>query len=723
MREFKSLKPEGLPSGYDVSLHGEEPLVTVEEREGKIVVTYTFLGFFLSDDPRTVEGVTVPFKQATMPHTQFLAESGKPLLPSFGRYVQIPRNCHYSVTVEPGNPVYFDNILILPAQELLVDSKKRYRFEYDREFYNTDTVYPEDLVEVTGPLTIDDYRALLIHVRPLQYNPASKRLTGFSTLTVTIHLEPSSGEAESVDTKMNKKAYGNFFLNPVRGVGFRVGITPAVMGALLAGQGPEFIIIYYSQFREAAGKLAYWKTMRGLSTEIVPLEQVGTSVKAVKEYIRRRKRVAGSRLQYVLLFGDVEVIPAEKITGGPSGHNITDYYYCTEEDPTRSDQYVLPWLSVGRIPVQTEEQGLAVIDRIISYERDPPESPHYYEKMVCAAYFQDKGKRDGREDRAYVKTMETIAAHMAGLGFKVERVYVTSNPEIKEYVDGSQVPETVKTHIFNEKEATKKLIQAVSEGCLLIGHRDHGSATGWVHPAFKIPDLESITSDTPSIFYSINCLTGRFDLKRPRECFAEELLSMEGGAPSLIAATRPSHTWLNDDLMKALFDALWSGVIPTFPGFTASYTIKNNRIGDVLNYAKTYLPLTLSGGRRNIKDHLEIYHVIGDPTLEIWKEYPRTNVIHVEYQGGYLRITMDCCPAESVLTLWCGSDFIRKLEPSSTNITISLRNATTYPLAKEPIIVCFWAPGYRFQRIQIHPKNPGSSAPSTEKQRLSNDSS
>lgn len=719
MREFKSLKPEGLPFEYVMSLHGEEPLVTVEEREQKIVVAYTFSGFFLSDDSRTVEGVVIPFNQVNIPHTQFLAESGKPLLPSLGRYVQIPRGCRYSVTVEPENPVYFDHVLILPAQELLVDSKKKNQFEYDKDFYKIDRLYPDTIVEVTGPLSIDGYHALLIHVRPLQYNPARRRLVGFSSITVTIHLSPSPGEGESIETATNRKAYENLFLNPLRRIAGRGEVPSPVTRAPLAGKGPELLIIYHDQFRDPAGKLAYWKTMRGLSTEAVSLDRVGATVDAVKEYIRRRKRAAGGRLQYVLLFGDIEVIPAEKITGSPSGHNITDYYYSTEEDPVRSDQYVLPWLSVGRIPVQTEEQGLAVVDRIISYERDPPDDLHYYKKMVFAAYFQDKGKRDGREDRAYVKTMETIASHIEDLGVEVERVYVSSNPDMREYVDGSPVPETVRSHIFNEEEASQKLIEAVSEGCLLVGHRDHGSPAGWVHPAFKISHLESISSDTPSIFYSINCLTGQFDLRRPRECFAEKLLSMDGGAPSLIAATRPSHTWLNDDLMKALFDAVWSGIIPRIPGFTANYTVKNNRIGDILNYAKTYLPLTLSGGLRYVKDHLEIYHVIGDPSLEIWKECPLTNAIRTDYHQGYLRINMECCPAGTVLTLWNDSDLIKKLTPSSTYVTVSLRSAAV-SAARDHIIVCFWAPGYRFQRIQISTQDTG--APPASGRRLSNDS-
>ena len=57
----------------------------------------------------------------------------------------------------------------------------------------------------------------------------------------------------------------------------------------------------------------------------------------------------------------------------------------------------------------------------------------------------------------------------------------------------------------------------------------------------------------------------------------------------------------------------------------ASYQIKYNRLGDLLNYGKTYLPIGMAGGTINIQDHFEIYHVIGDPTLELWRHEP-TNV-------------------------------------------------------------------------------------------------
>ena len=56
MRKFMSLKPERLPRAFDAEIHGEDPIVEVEESEGRIVVSYTFPGFYISDDSRDVDG-------------------------------------------------------------------------------------------------------------------------------------------------------------------------------------------------------------------------------------------------------------------------------------------------------------------------------------------------------------------------------------------------------------------------------------------------------------------------------------------------------------------------------------------------------------------------------------------------------------------------------------------------------------------------------------------
>ena len=708
MREFKSLNPERLPDTFDVKIHGDEPIVEVEEVKRRIVISYTFPGFFLSDDSRDVEGEKISFNQVNIAKTGFLAESGKPLLPSFGRYVQIPYNCDYKFTIEKGKPIQFDDVLVLPSQEKLTDNpEEEHIFEYDKEFYSKDEFYPRDIVEITGPFEIDDYNALLVHVRPLQYNPVKRKLTGFGNITVNIDVSPKKRESDEyplVDPELNREAYGNLFLNPRRRVEERIEVGRTVGPVVIPiDRGPEFLIIYHDTFKNAAKKLAKWKNMRGLRTETVSIGTVGNTFSKIKTYIRKRRGFIFSRLRYVLLFGDVDMIIPETIAGGPWGSNITDYYYSTKTDPTDSN-YVLPWLSIGRIPVRTADEGMDVVNQIIRYEKNPPCDPEYYRRMAFAAYFQDNNG-DGKADRAYIKTMEDIREHIVTLGCDVERIYVSNSPNPQIYYDNTPVPAEVKNSIVDGDTATGMLISTTAEGQLITGHRNHGGPGGWSHPTFNISDLEAITSEYPTMFYSINCLTGKFDLTAPTESFAEKILRMKGGAPSLIAATRVSHTWLNNDLMKALFDAMWAGILPTFPGSTASYAVKYARLGDILNYAKSYLPVKMSGSAQFIKDHCEIYHVIGDPTIELWKDEPVTISISVKRVGYYLYIHLSTCPKGSVITIWYKDKMLKRIEPFSTHIKISIREIAISPvlppMRRRPIFVCFWAPSHRFRQVPV----------------------
>jgi hypothetical protein len=693
MREFKSLHPEG--RAYDVEGYREDPIVTVEEAEGRIIIHYTFPGFFVSDDTRYVEGEEILFKKIKVAQTGVVIESGKPLLPSFGRYVQIPFSCDYEIAVEKSSPTQFEDIVVLPAQEMLTDTEDE-AFEYDRQFYDTDQFYPEDIVEVSGPFEIDGYTALLLHVRPLQYNPSRKKLYGFSTITVTIDVTTPELQYTFSNPELDRKAYGNLLLNPKRRIEGRLLPGVDITIPFSAGPpGPDFLILYHDPFKESAERLAQWKRVRGLYTEIVSIEEVGHTVDAIKSYIRIKK-ASDSQLQYVLLFGDVEVIPSERIRGSIYRDiNATDYYYSTEGDPHDAREYLFSWLSVGRIPVQTAEEAMAVVDQIIAYEKNPPEDPEYYTRMVVSAHFEDRTSKKGRDDKCYVKTMEEIRDHMVTCGFAVKRVYTSNNPDITEYSDGTEISDEVKDAIMDGDAATDTLISAASEGYLLVGHRDHGDAYGWQHPRFTKDHLDAVTSDIPTMVYSINCLTGRFDLSEQRDSFAERILKMRGGAPSLIAATRKSYPPLNDALMKALFDAMWAGVLPTY-GSAASYSIRYNRLGDILTYGKAYLPTVVSSPR-HIKDHFEIFHVIGDPTLELLKASPLEMNMHVKRSQEGLDISISACPNGSVITVWHKDQMLKRVEPYFHSFKVPVRDIAS----SEEISVCFWAPGYRFTQISV----------------------
>jgi hypothetical protein len=273
---------------------------------------------------------------------------------------------------------------------------------------------------------------------------------------------------------------------------------------------------------------------------------------------------------------------------------------------------------------------------------------------------------------------------------------------MKFYRDGTPVPQDVKDAVVQDSKATRMLVDAANEGRLIMAHRDHGEESGWYHPHFQIENLEEVTSRAPSLFFSVNCLTGKFDLEGGTECFAEKILAMNGTAPSLVAATRSSNTWLNDALVTALFDGLWGGVIPTFPDATISYPIFCNRLGDILNYAKSYLPIS-SNSMGEIIPHVEMYHVVGDPTLRLWREEPRKTSVKAVLLDGNLQVILSDCPAGTVITVWFENRLVKRIEPSSGQFKISLRELTVpyERLETRTMFVCFSAPGHRFVKRYV----------------------
>jgi hypothetical protein len=713
MLKILSLHPSGKRDRSD------RPVVEVDYKENKIKIWYIFPGFRVSNAKRNISGEWKSFTEVKMSGTGFLSIDHEPLLPCLRRFVQIPPG--YEVNVENlGCMRYhrkdFRRKLITWAEESLRDEGE---IEFDDDKYKVNRFNPKDgdMVEIGRPFYMNGYKAVLVQVKPLQYNPQKRLLRGFGKIIVTIPVVPQkirkkqkAIEYALTDAAHNLEGFGNLLINPNRKFFAPVKIVPSLRRDVQARrEGPEFLIIYDEALKVPAEMLKNWKQKRGLLTKTVSIKTVGNMAAKIKDYIRAARKKPASRLRYVLLFGDVSKIPLSLTDGG----NATDHYFYTHKDPSDSE-CILPWVSGGRIPVEKLEDGMSVVNKIIRYEKDPPSDPDYYKRMAFAAYFQDnRGPRgyysDGRADRNFMKTMEDISSHMIGQGFKVNRVYVSRVANPSKYRDGTPVPQGVKESIILDEEAAPKLlVRYINEGQLIVGYRGHGEAEGWKKPALKSDDLSSITSDRPSIFFSINCLSGCFH-QNNRKVFAENILKLNGAAPALIASTQSSWRWRNDSLIKALFDAIWPGLIPAFPKTNANYPIKYCRIGDILNYAKTYLLIKHGcDDDKRTKDQLELYHVIGDPTLGIWADEPYAPELHTRIMENTLYIKMSTCPRNAVLTIWHGDKLLKRKKPSSVRLAISLTSLAKLidevgrkRTERFCLSICLAAPGCRLVEEQV----------------------
>ncbi len=739
MTGLKSLHAAGLPKAFDLDHHGEKPIIEMTSADDTIRLSYIFPGYRLSHAPgkqKAAPGDRDAFyNEVGITGTGFLSASGKPLLPSFGRFVQIPPGYHYTVKIKKGPFHRRRNMRIKPAQENAADQEE-WVFEFDDAHYQQDQFYPQELVEVSDPLFMDGYRVLCLHVRPFQYNPVRELLRCYSNIEVTIKLqreeltagwrETASGEVP-LETYLghvnNLEGFGNFLFNPGRKFFARHALAvPRGEARADSATIPEYLIIYGAAFEKPARKLQSWKQKLGLATAIVPVADIiapddgnpATRIRRIKNHIRTQRRAIHSPLRYVLLFGNIGAIPTEERrrpgAADPPPYDTTDFYYFTHRD-AQAAECLLPWVAGGRIPAQTEAEGLSVVDQIINYEKAPSDDPDYYGRMTVAAYFEDRdkqGRQDGRADKAYLKTMESIRRHMIAHGFEVHRVYATNNLRPTRYADGTPVPLEVRQALIHKRDgqvATKMLIDRINAGQLIVGHRGHGDQGGWRNPPLKTEDLARISSPNPSIFFSINCRSGSFD--GGRVCFAEQILALNGGAPSLIAATELSGAWRNDSMIKALYDAIWPGIIPTYPVTTMRLPVKYYRMGDIMNYAKAYL-LTAHGLNANTQKHFEIYHVVGDPTLQIWGSAPLALGLRARLKGDMLMVTLNTCPQDAVLTVWYEKRCLLTLKPSGTRMGIPLRLLEGLPQdALDPqreqtvkLTLFFAAPGHRLARSE-----------------------
>ena len=239
-----------------------------------------------------------------------------------------------------------------------------------------------------------------------------------------------------------------------------------------------------------------------------------------------------------------------------------------------------------------------------------------------------------------------VRDHAVGKGYNVPRLYAAagaSNPSF--YNSGAAIPASLKKPGFAWDADRNDIAGSINQGSALVYHRDHGWWTGWGDPSFSTGDLGlvSVVNNQFPVVFSINCASGIFDNETVdlaankiglgygpmvgTTYWAESFVRKADGALAVIGDTRSSSTTDNNQLTFGLFDGVFPGLVPTF-GTNASI----QRLGDLLNYAKTYLsdvaagtqanihPLKSDGSRPgivNLRQELNIYNLLGDPTVKL----------------------------------------------------------------------------------------------------------
>jgi len=628
---------------------------------------------------------------------------GKPDVPVKYFLIAAPVDGEISVQVTYSNSEMLNGINLKPAQVPPTDlyNGKVPEFNKDEAAFAESGFSPRDNYRISPKMVARGIAFYQVAVYPIRYNPASKE----ALIYRDTELRYSVSGNFSIDERLYFPAmHEQMFANCLNDR-YLSQIERKKVAAKTAIDG-EYLIITHPDFRVAADKFAAWKKQLGFYTKVVDLTETGNTEPQIVAYIKNAYTTWNKPPKYILLVGD-----AGNSTGAvimPTGYHTVHPYH---NQKTGTDLYYaavdgtdwLPDLSTGRILCDTQAEALNQIDRIISYEKTPPEQDSFYQNVVNACYFQDDDN-NGYADRRFAQTSEEMRNYlMTKLNKTSTRVYyakptVTPTNWNNDYFSfGEPVPaELLKSNGFLWNGSAADITAKINEGAFLVTHRDHGSyIVGWGEPRFTPDNARALTNGnkTPVVF-SINCETAWFDNETdiggltPNEdqsIFVENWMrNTNGGAVGFVGATRVSYSGQNDYFVEALLNGttgnLWTNDQNSygddFTGFnTPTFTGSENQPGVALNYAKMYILTKFSQSSEIVKVLFEQMIYMGDPSMRIRLQKPTAITMTCPpeiFLGNSDQITIATGVANATVSLYKENDlFISGIADASGNYVCS----------------------------------------------------
>jgi len=447
--------------------------------------------------------------------------------------------------------------------------------------------------------------------------------------------------------------------------------------------GARFIIVTHPDFITAANTLRTHKEALGITTVVVSTQTIsggGAAATApqIRSWLANYYNTRTIKPKWLLLMGDSEKLPThyDQVNAFNSARNAGDMWY-GQFLPGAGPETVPP-IGIGRFPVDTPSQATTMVNKVMAFENFPPSGAgsgpttgqNFYSRLSFASFFEGSGSTDLRW---FAEVTERVRSHAVARGYSVRRIYkAESSATPTTWRSGLAVPADLRKPGFAWDGDKADIISAVNTGTALLYHRDHGAWGGWGDPAFLSADLTgiSVTGNQYPVVFSINCASGIFDnetVDLPANIvgggygpspstayFGEIFVRKVDGALAFIGDTRDSSTVDNGHLAIGLFDAIFPGLAAGFGGNAAV-----RRLGDVLNHAKAYMAAVDAGstinmhptdngaaeGVKGLRQQLNIYNLLGDPTVKLRTSAPWTfGTVNLSRVGGDVFINVPWQP-------------------------------------------------------------------------------
>ncbi len=372
----------------------------------------------------------------------------------------------------------------------------------------------------------------------------------------------------------------------------------------------DYLIITHPDFYSQSQRLKdIHSRIDDLKIEIVTPQQIynefscgAQDITAIRDYIRMLYTKSNKRLRYVLLFGDASYdyrnksgnvcfVPSyESEVSCSSACVVTDdYFACLDDDEGVMNNTSAVDVAVGRMPVATQEDASAMLDKIEQYLNMSEESAGTWRKTIT--FVTDDN------DTYYMSNaeqLERIIRKNKGEDVDIDKIYLDSYPQMATS-SGQRSP-----------ECNAAITNRVELGTAIINYIGHAGETGWAEE--RILTNENIFSwrNSPKLHLMItaSCEFSRFDDHTRTSAGEHVFLNHHGGAIAMMTTARVTFSDGNIEFMKLLYEHLFDVEGGEFI-----------TMGDVYVYAKQ---------ATNTSSIVYVY--LGDPALRL--NYPK-NVVEI----------------------------------------------------------------------------------------------
>lgn len=507
----------------------------------------------------------------------------------------------------------------------------------NQDVYNSDELFPANIVEVASEQSTLGYKIVTVNIYPLAYRPLSNRLIVRTNVSYTLYFT-SIGSVDIAERVSSERMFSNRkLIQSVISNTDQLDNYATTFGSIYENSGPldftafpsstgtvpDEIIITSEEYVGTFSQLADYRTKRGWPTMIITVSEICNHYQGVdvaERIFNYLKDVYNKYGQlYILLGGDVDIIPARYAfydthqevwrptdlyysdvykAGAPNynwnGNGNSQFGEASDGLDLGTDHYV------GRMTFNDNSELERDILKIINYEKSLIVDPYYTNMLFMAAF---------------IATNNSTGIPYMHMGCDINSGVIppiqasSSNLSFWRLYDDPSVG-TANCTEFDEVLNKENALNDLSDGGSgfqhpfhFIYHMDHSSAFNMsvsskvAKEALSRNDIGQFdNSNHYQIFYTGGCSPNSFDFE---DGISEYYFAnSNGGTVAFIGSTATS--WGSDYIAYKYFStSLFSG-----DATTIGQGVDNVRQHYTTEYKKRLA-------------------LIGDPALQVWTQNPQ----------------------------------------------------------------------------------------------------